>query len=267
TTPLHALVIGINEYANISQLKGCVADADAVEAFLRDELKVPQNQITSLRDKKASRSAMIQAFRDLAIHPNIQINDPILIFYAGHGSELAAPPGWEAGGDDSMIQGLIPQDYNSSSRPLVHVIPDRTVGALINDLSRKKGNNITVIFDCCHSGSGTRKGEGSTRRTVKLPDNVPANLDQDLWKDSAARGDTMVPGLFYKGMDSHVLLAACGAKEIADEHGSPSRGLFTTALLKLLQEEGVDKLIYTDVMKRIDAIPKYVNNHTSCAFH
>ncbi|KZP15819.1 hypothetical protein FIBSPDRAFT_912396 [Athelia psychrophila] len=261
TTPLHALVIGINKYANIKQLKGCVADADAVEEFLRNELKVPQSQITSLRDAKASRSAMVQAFRDLANHPDIKMDDPILIFFAGHGSELAAPQGWEAGGLDSKIQGLIPQDYDSRNLPLVHVIPDRTVGALINEMSRKKGNNITIIFDCCHSGSGTRKGESSVQRTVKLLDNLPANLDSDLLHESGARGDIVAPGSFYKGLDSHVLLAACGAKETADEDGPPPRGLFTTALIKLLQDEGVDKLVYTDVLKRIDAIP---NQNPQC---
>ncbi|KZP07420.1 hypothetical protein FIBSPDRAFT_922853 [Athelia psychrophila] len=261
TTPLHALVIGINKYANVKQLKGCVADADAVEEFLRDDLKVPQDQIISLRDEEASRSAMVQAFRHLANHPKIQMDDPILIFFAGHGSELPAPPEWEAGGLDSKIQGLIPQDYDNKNLPLVHVIPDRTVGALINEISRKKGNNITIIFDCCHSGSGTRKDESSAQRTVNLPDNVPADLDLDLWQENRPRGITSAPGSSYQGLDSHVLLAACGEKETAYEDGAPRRGLFTTALLKLLREEGVDKLIYNDVLKRIDVIP---NQNPQC---
>lgn len=71
--------------------------------------------------------------------------DPIFIFFAGHGSELPAPRGWAAGGPDSKIQALVPQDYNSSAsdpKKLVYAIPDRTVGALINKISREKGNNI-----------------------------------------------------------------------------------------------------------------------------
>lgn len=45
-----ALLIGINEYLspNISTLRGCVNDVEAVRRFLINNLSVPKNQIKVL---------------------------------------------------------------------------------------------------------------------------------------------------------------------------------------------------------------------------
>ncbi|KZP16315.1 hypothetical protein FIBSPDRAFT_895063 [Athelia psychrophila] len=259
---LYALIIGINKYDDITNLSGCVSDADSVEEFLKNDLQVPKKHIISLRDEQASRSAIIRAFGDLADDVRIKRDDPIFIFFAGHGSELAAPSGWAVGGGDSKIQALVPQDYNSSDlNKLVHAIPDRTVGALINKISREKGNNITVIFDCCHSGSSTRGDIDSMERTVELENNTPADLDQHAWCESADHGEALAPGTLYTGLESHVLIAACGAKEVATEYGTPKRGRFTKAFIQLLRQEGVDKLRYSDVLNRLESIP---NQNPQC---
>lgn len=141
---LYALTIGINKYAiDRNNLLGCVNDADSVEGFLKNDLKIPAGQIISLRDEKATRSAIIKAFLHLRDDPRIKMNDPIFIFYAGHGSEVDPPIGWEAGGAGSQIQALMPHDYNTKDpHNSTHLIPDRTIGALINGISRQKGNNI-----------------------------------------------------------------------------------------------------------------------------
>lgn len=139
---LFALIIGINEYDHVAKLRGCVSDANEVEEFLKFDLMVPPDHIISLRDQSATRAKIMQAFRDLATDPRIKKDDPIFIFYAGHGTELVAPRGWEAGGPGAKIQALMPQDYNTYKRDAIHAIPDRTVGALINSIARAKGNNV-----------------------------------------------------------------------------------------------------------------------------
>lgn len=149
-TRLHALIIGIDKYEAAERLWGCVHDSMAVEEFLVEDLQVPRTQIVSLRNEEASRGAVIQAFRDLADQVNILWDDPIFIFFAGHGSELDAPEAWKAGGHGSKpvaplsgafgkFQAILPQDYNTGT---VHAIPDRTIGALLIKIAQKKGNNI-----------------------------------------------------------------------------------------------------------------------------
>ncbi|QRV78455.1 ICE-like protease (caspase) p20 domain protein [Ceratobasidium sp. AG-Ba] len=58
---------------------------------------------------------------------------------------------------------------------------------------------------------------------------------------------------FHAGSRSHVLLAACGAKEVAKEPGG--RGAFTTALLEVLRSVRPDALTYMGIMDRLPAIP------------
>jgi hypothetical protein len=85
-------------------------------------------------------------------------------------------------------------------------------------------------------------------RRINVADNLPANLD-----GGGARGPGSAAGSY---VESHVLLAACSATESAREEDG--RGNFTKAFLALLQSEGVDKLTYSDVLTRMDAILGYV---------
>ncbi|CCM00515.1 uncharacterized protein FIBRA_02549 [Fibroporia radiculosa] len=249
---LFALVIGINNYAAVSKLRGAVLDADAVKDYLEKYLNVPGDQIRNLRDKEATRSAIIQAFRDIRNDARIKSGDPILIYFAGHGSELPPPPGWEADGLGSKIQFIVPQDYSPRVNE-VQGIPDRTVGALIEEIAREKGDNITVIFDCCHSASGTRDDRGTIlTRAVELVNNVPLDLDRVIWGSTGQRGAKIAAGFAHVGLRSHVLLSACSKNERATEERG--RGRFTKALLLFLEGVGADKVTYTDVLNKMEKI-------------
>jgi len=94
-----------------------------------------------LRNAEATRAAIITALQDFRTDPRIEIGDPILIYYAGHGSATTPPTAWEA--EDSMIQALVPYDCGTEIHDReVHAIPDRTVGALLSRLACDKGDNI-----------------------------------------------------------------------------------------------------------------------------
>jgi hypothetical protein len=130
----------------LGKLKGAVPDANAMEQYLRTNLNVPSDQIVNLRDKEATRKKIIDAFLSLRDNPRIKRSDPILIYYAGHGSEVESK-------DGNIVQTLVPADYLAGETP---PIPDRTVAALINQISKERGNNIVSsiffwlakTFDC-----------------------------------------------------------------------------------------------------------------------
>ncbi|KAF8956652.1 caspase domain-containing protein [Flammula alnicola] len=164
---IFALVIGIDTYPNLSRLRGAVNDALAMVAFLRSHLRVPKDRVRILLNEQVTRHAIIEAFRELESNSAIESGDPILIFYAGHGVSMPAPPGWEDGGGHSKIQGIAPYDYASDA----FAIPDRTIGALITLIANEKGDNITAIFDCCHAFSVTRAVDNV--RGVTLEDEIP----------------------------------------------------------------------------------------------
>ncbi|KAG6371107.1 hypothetical protein JVT61DRAFT_10648 [Boletus reticuloceps] len=247
---LFALIIGIDDYARWDKLRGAVTDAKAIKQYLEIDLQVSEDHILTLFDKKATRAAIIEAFQKLRNDERINKGDPIVIFYSGHGCERDSPPAWNL---NSKTQCLVPQDCEATGvQPLP--IPDRTICALIEGIAREKGDNIIVIFDCCHSASGTRgldnkcEDDEYTPRSIDLHFNIPETLDDDIW---GSRAMSVASGFAYHGLQSHVLLAACRETELAYEH--KGHGLFTSALLAALRSCDASGLAptYAELLKRI----------------
>lgn len=283
---LHALVIGIDNYPNVSQLSGAVADADSFDAFLRTDLGIPPAQITSLRNDKATRSAIIDAFNALRDSAAIKPLDPIVVYYAGHGSEVDTPNGRK--GNGSKAQCVVPWDVGmpDDSGSVVYPIPDYTTAALLYNIAEAKGNNITVIFDCCHSASSTRgvlntyrlplsgaltfptlrsvnftsmaippprppvdlTSSGPDRVRYAAPSSLPP-LGISIAEPSLSRTTFTSRKSFQPGMQSHVLLAACGHAELAYERTNSKNGYFTSTLLQVLRSGRIDELTYKSCME------------------
>ncbi|KZV62929.1 hypothetical protein PENSPDRAFT_657741 [Peniophora sp. CONT] len=256
---LQVLTIGINRYEaeHMPRLRGAVADADAVDYFCAVHLQVPRNQRVNLRNEQATREAILQEILNLhrrARRPRSGSEaDPILIYFAGHGTKADAPEGWVT--SNQQVSLLMPYDR-------VDPIPDRTIGALLHQLAEDMGDNITVILDCCHSGSGTRDEEDPAIerfiRGVELDDNyvIPQTLDEDIWgsvSDGQDRASAVAPGFAKAGIRSHVLLAACREDERA--HETRGRGDFTRALLDTLWDIEVHKITYRELMEHILELP------------
>ncbi|CCO36746.1 hypothetical protein BN14_10890 [Rhizoctonia solani AG-1 IB] len=254
--PLHALIIGINKYIANVPLGAAVPDALAFKAYLTDDLSVPEDQITIILDDQAKRADIIKAFQDLAQPDNgIKRDDPIVIYYAGHGSEIDPPPDRSANGP--LVQCIIPQDTSKDAE--IVPIPDFTIGTLVHRISQEKGNNITLIFDCCHSAGGSRDELEEARYIDKkdLP-KLPSAPDKDIIDDALGGSRDVVDptslGLSFEGMNSHVILAACGHGEVAFENGAEKHGYFSSALLKLLRSVKIDSLTYKGCMQRLPAL-------------
>ena len=78
---------------------------------------------------------------------------------------------------------------------------------------------------------------------------MPSHLDLDIW--SGAQGEksgfVIVPNFLRHSVRSHILLAACAAKEPAyEDHG---KGVFTTALLRLMSAVGTQNLTYANLVR------------------
>ncbi|KIK68739.1 hypothetical protein GYMLUDRAFT_1008897 [Collybiopsis luxurians FD-317 M1] len=255
---LFALIIGINKYKDprVPDLHGAASDADTIQDFLISEVNVPAERIINLRNEDATREAIIIALESIADNESIDKQDPILIFYAGHGGEAKAPQGWATSTGDSTIQMLIPHDFvQEGARDFNgQGVFDMTLSRILENIALKKSDNITVIFDCCHSGSGTRDSRDETLaiRGVALPKtyNIPPEV---LKLESAPRASKVAKGYEKSGLRSHVLLAACMRGQTAKErHG---RGAFTSQLLELFKKEGVDKLTYKEIISRLPDLP------------
>ncbi|KIY72174.1 hypothetical protein CYLTODRAFT_389056 [Cylindrobasidium torrendii FP15055 ss-10] len=266
--PLFALTIGINEYKHscreLPNLKGCIPDADEVDAYLERDLRVPKSNIVRLRNSDATRANIIKAIRSLSSNERIQENDAIVIYYAGHGAETKRPPNWP--GTNANIQMILPHDFELSTtqRKEGQGILDINLSRLLGKLALKKGNNITVIMDCCHSGSGTRgapacgvESHGSDRR-ARLPEDY--EVLSSLYKPQ--RDDQ---NMLMASLNSHVLLAATSCTGLARE--KDGRGAFTSALLGFLRNHPGLRISWKEVIQRLPKLatqnPQCEGNHSS----
>ncbi|KAJ1301205.1 hypothetical protein OPQ81_003615 [Rhizoctonia solani] len=272
---LYGLLIGIDAYPNLNVLKGAIADVKEVEKFLKEGLNVPPENLVVLLNEEATRSRILQEFQALWQNKDIRRGDPILIYYAGHGGLRKANKKWKDRYGAQQIQVIFPIDYKENSDPQndqsppVNSIPDRTIATLLNKLAFEKGDNITVIFDSCHSASGTREEEFDAQdqryRSADPTLDIPYDIDDDVFKfyninpsliDVESRDAEL---LLYTDQASHVHLAACGIHEKALEQAG--RGRFTLELLKKIRASKVSSITYHDLLKCLD---KMSNQSPQC---
>ena len=214
-TTLYALLVGINEYQSeqVPALRGCINDVNAVEQLLTDRFQVPPQNIQKLINQEATHQAIKDAFQSHLIDTAAQgqTEAAYLFYYCGHGSQAIDQTGSEPDGKDET---LVPYDSRTEG---VFDIKDWEIGQMLDRLTAH-AKNVTVILDCCHSGSGTRDilletGEVRTRdcaadeRPQPAWSQRPANLPQT--RSASPSG--------WRLSEDYVLLAACRDREKAKE--------------------------------------------------
>ncbi|EKM54566.1 uncharacterized protein PHACADRAFT_258508 [Phanerochaete carnosa HHB-10118-sp] len=252
-TRLFALLIGIDKYksGNIWDLEACVDDAQSMRRWLTQDLHVPREHICLLADAQATKRAIEDKFMDhLVNNPVIEKDDAIVIYFAGHGGSIPSPRGWY---NDGMkdVEVLCPYDHDSKApEGRVAGISDRSFHAMLRDLADIKGNNITVILDCCFSPTDARN-----RRNVRYTPTMkamPDDLYSGLWR-SALAGSTsadLYRGFARRDGDTHVLFAAARPGECAS--AGKGGGLFTHALLSVKDSEPLHALPCTEFLELVE---------------
>jgi hypothetical protein len=128
----------------LPNLKGCLADADAMVGYLQGALNVSSDRIVSLRDEKATKAAIVENLRAFAHDKRIQRGDPILIYFAGHGVSVPPPPEWPGG--TNKIQMLVPWDFDvNSAETTTQGLYDFEFATLLNQIACEKGDNIVRL--------------------------------------------------------------------------------------------------------------------------
>jgi metacaspase-1 len=140
-----ALLIGINRYKIPgADLRGCVNDVKNMQQVLTKFYGFNAKDIAVLTDYKATTKAMEKSIRQLV--SKARAGDVLLLHYSGHGSNVPDDNGDEA---DQRDEILCPTDLDWK-KPL----RDDWLRATFD--SMPKGVSLTVIMDCCHSGTNTR---------------------------------------------------------------------------------------------------------------
>ncbi|HKE44792.1 MAG TPA: caspase family protein [Steroidobacteraceae bacterium] len=140
-----ALLIGINRYLIPgADLRGCVNDVKNIRAALLQYFAFRSGDIKVLSDRAATKKAMQSGIA--ALVASGRKGDVLYLHYSGHGSNVPDKNGDEADHRDEI---LCPADLDWKD-PLT----DDWLRGAFNKL--RAGVNLTVVMDCCHSGTNTR---------------------------------------------------------------------------------------------------------------
>lgn len=259
TCNIYALLVGINNYPlPVPPLKGCVNDVTEVEAYLRGRIANNEYKLhlLKLQNQEATRQAIINGFRQHLCQAGS--NDVALFYYSGHGSQAQTPPEWWHLEPDHLNETLVCWDSRISG---CWDLADKELAKLIAEVANKNPH-ITIILDCCHSGSGTRDSQLETAvRWVPVDERQrPLNsfivsLEEAFELAALSRSELENTTGWNLPQDQHILLAACRDSEKAKEFyaNGQVRGVFCFFLLETLKRANRN-LTYRDLFKRTNAM-------------
>ena len=157
---MHALIIGIGEFASLEIPSDCARqDAQRMFSYIKDDLAVPEHQITLLVDSAAKGSDITNALDKLSTNDSVRQGAPILIYIAGHAGKVEldsndAVSDLKAVGTRSSLQNYSSARQTPSQDPPKF---DVHLATYDYDLKKSKGLSYGKILDLIQTIS-TRKG-------------------------------------------------------------------------------------------------------------
>jgi hypothetical protein len=239
--PKFALLVGINDYLQkaIQKLYGAVNDTELVKDVLVRRFGFDPNNILILTNEKATKEAILKAFRDYLIKnaEKYKGKNPIIVFhFSGHGSQAADQNGDEA---DKWDETLVPYDSRDMGNMRFDIIDDE-LDELFQELNRYT-SNITFILDSCHSGAASRGGESLIAREIPRDERPQPKRESK----NNSRGDNPPEfepiGLMPRGDGRSVTVSGCLSFQRSYEklYGSGkakvSHGILTWNLMQTLR--------------------------------
>lgn len=245
-----ALLIGIDRYPHVRPLAGCVNDVQVMRQALVESFGFPGDHIKLLTDEQATRDGILAAMEQLVAEIG---NDDLVVFhFSGHGSQMTDLEGDEPDGLDETIlpydTGRAPDENRD--------IKDDEIYLWLRRLTAKT-TAVTLVFDCCHSGTITRDPFGSGMRWIEA-DLRPAGQLPPSPIPEAAR--SLLDGARYVGRsgwlplgERYALIAGCRQTERSYELEEPAgvrHGALTYFLSQELLEAGPG-VTYRDVFELV----------------
>ena len=267
-----AVLIGINRYQIPgADLSGCVNDVKNLSEALKTYYGFTDKDLTILTDLKATKKAMQAAIKKLI--RSGKKGDVLLLHYSGHGSNVPDDNGDEA---DKRDEILCPTDLDWKD-----TLRDDWLRKTLDKL--RKGVSLTVIMDCCHSGTITRVMNPleSQRKQRFLPcpldlmatesgRKLRGTLRAQLGK--APRGRKRKSDVVHAEIQELLITGCRDTQTSADAHiGGSYNGALTYYLVESIKEaEG--KLTYRELHQRtiaklkkhdFDQVPQLEGQRTS----
>jgi uncharacterized caspase-like protein/peptidoglycan/xylan/chitin deacetylase (PgdA/CDA1 family) len=142
-----AIVVGIDKYQKWPQLQYAVRDAEGVGQLLVQKFGFASERVITLKNEQATRTGILAAFHDRLAHGNLQPNDRIFVFFAGHGATRKLSSGRDLG-------YIVPVDADPNNLA-TDAIPMTEIQNIAESLPAK---HALFVMDACYSGLGLTRG-------------------------------------------------------------------------------------------------------------
>jgi metacaspase-1 len=142
-----ALLVGLNRYPDPENtLRGCLNDVRQIHAMLLEHRGFREDgSIVTLTDAEATTGNIVERLHWLV--DGAAPGDVLVFHYSGHGSQVEDLHGDEL--DDGLDEIICPYDLDWNDP-----FTDDDLHDILKGLPA--GANLTVVLDCCHSGTGLR---------------------------------------------------------------------------------------------------------------
>ncbi|PNP44349.1 hypothetical protein TGAMA5MH_03955 [Trichoderma gamsii] len=269
-----AILIGIDYYKHEKCLQGCVRDVLNVKDYLEagpDPVNISMLTATTPSDPSShlpledphSWPTMINFVNELQrVVQNAKPRDLVYIHYSGHGSREGSS---KTSGDQSAQQlGNLAFVLFENNKYGITYFKGEILASCLKKMVEDKELLVTVVLDCCFSGSVLRAGDvrAAGIRSVEYNSAADAALPQHEGclhdvsrdtsyhlRDSTLWGDEWRDKWRDKWLvnpEGYTILSACGPHEVAQEletRNGEKRGALSYFLLKtlsILRKQGVE---------------------------
>lgn len=230
-----ALLIGIDRYRYFDPLAGCVNDVMAMAQVLLEHFGFRPENVLRLTGEAATQAGIRAALRELL--PRLGEGDVVVLHFSGHGSQMRDREGDEADGWDETIVPFDSGRYDEPNRD----ISDDEIHLWLRRLAAVT-QNVTLVFDCCHSGTITRDPFGDRARSVPRDERPAGRLPPSPLpsRPTPDKESDIGPGGWLPVSQSHTLFAACRSDERAHEmtvgKSGHTQGALTYQLVRALRK-------------------------------
>ncbi len=252
-----ALLVGINNYQNVENLKGAITDINLQRELLIHRFGFNPQDILVVSDEseiKPTRQGILQAFEEHLIK-QAKPGDIVVYHFSGHGSQVV-----DSSFEDNLNSTFVPSDRTISLAGNQKQVSDITGKTLFLLMSAINTENLTVVLDSCYSGGGKR-GNLTIRSIEGGKEYISSNIEleyQQKWLSDLGITDQELEQRRKKGIAKGVVIASARKDEIATEAYLDDfvTGAFTYLMTQYLWQENSN----TPVKSVIANISRSINS-------
>jgi peptidoglycan/xylan/chitin deacetylase (PgdA/CDA1 family)/uncharacterized caspase-like protein len=208
-----AVIIGIDNYPKWPKLHYAVNDANGIKDILLGKFHFKPDHVVTLLNEDATREKILSALGDTLSNPkNVQRDDRVFVFFAGHGSTRKLPSGRDLG-------YIIPFDADTEN------FQGQSISMTnFQDISESiPAKHVLFIMDSCYSGLAVTRGQADnnylremTRRTARQM--LTAGGANEEVADNGPNGHSVFTWTVLQGLEGRADLNSDGfisASELA----------------------------------------------------